>query len=137
MAGSRTPRHVIAAALARRSLTSGGSAKLSIEIAAYLLSERRAGELESIMRDIMQYRADQGIVEVVAVSAFPLSVEVRGDVDRQVRSLYPGVKEVIISERINPSVVAGVRLEFANQQLDTTVRNKLNTFKQATASVGR
>ena len=137
MAGHKTPRHEIAAALARRTLHTGISNKLGDEIAAYLLSERRTGELESLIRDIIQYRADQGIVEVVAISAFALNAQVRSDIGREVRGLHPGVKAVIISERIDPSVVAGVRLEFANQQLDTSVRSKLNRFKQATASIGK
>jgi F0F1-type ATP synthase delta subunit len=131
----RIPRHVIAAALARRSLSGIDSQQFGHEIAAYLLAERRSGELDSLVRDIMQYRADNGIVEVTAVSAFPLNDQVRSDITAQTREIYPEAREIIISHRHDDSVVAGVRLEFPTQQLDLSVRNKLNRLKQLTADV--
>ncbi|GEM_PF-273684 len=131
----KQPRHEIAAAIARRSLSthSVSAAKdLGDEIAAYLLAERRTGDLESLLRDIIQYRADHGIVEVIAVSAFALSDKVRADITAEVRKLQPDAKEIIISHRLDSSVVSGVRLEFANQQLDMSARSKLNKLKQLT-----
>lgn len=133
----KQPRHEIAAALARRSLrTSDGAeaTKLAEEIAAYLLDARRTGELESLMRDILQYRADHGIVEVVAVSAFDLSTNVRKDIEAEVRRLYPDANEIIVSHRLDSTIISGVRLDFANQQLDLSVRSKLNKLKQLTGA---
>ncbi|HEX8182215.1 MAG TPA: F0F1 ATP synthase subunit delta [Candidatus Saccharimonadales bacterium] len=129
----KTPRHTIARALAKQSLTVSDFDSFSSEIAAYLLSERRVGELDSIMRDIMQYRADHGIVEVSTIGAYELDDAVRADITNEVQALYPDAEQVIISHRIDTSVVGGVRLEFANQQLDLSVRNKLNRLKQLTA----
>lgn len=130
----KLPRHQIATALANRSLGSFDSKEFSEEIAAYLLSERRTGELDSLLRDIMQYRADNGIVEVIAVSAFALSDKARADITAQVKKLYPEATQIIVTERRDESVVAGVKLEFANQQLDLSIRNKLNRLKQLTAA---
>lgn len=138
----KMPRHEIAAAiveiLSRRASGStpdstGDLHKFGEELAAYLLQEHRAGELDSLLRDVMQYRADEGIVEVVAVSAFPLSDSVRSDIETEVRKLYPQASEVIISHRLDDSIIGGVRLEFANQQLDLSIRNKLNQLKQLTS----
>ena len=130
----KLPRHELAAALARRSLATKKPKELAAEIAAFLLHERRVGELDSIMRDVMQYRADNGIVEVVAASAFPLSPATRGDIEAEIKRAYPAAKEVVISPRLDESVVAGVRLTLANQQLDLSIRNKLNKLKQLTAA---
>lgn len=129
----KTPRHQIAATLARRTLRADSRPKLALEIAAYLLAERRTSELGSLVRDMMQYRADQGVVEVSVVSARPLSTAVRADVTAKAKMLYPGATEVIIADKHDPSVIGGVRLELPNQQLDLTVRAKLNRFKQLTA----
>jgi F0F1-type ATP synthase delta subunit len=142
----KQPRHEIAAAIARRSLAvSGGAAdargtdrasgqSLAVETAAYLIDAHRTSELESLLRDVMQYRADHGIVEVIAVSAFPLNEKVHDDISAEVRKLYPGSKEIIVSHRLDSTVVSGVRLEFANQLLDLSVRNKLNKLKQLTGA---
>lgn len=133
----KTPRHQVAAALAQRSLGSINEPKFAEEIAAYLLAERRTSELNSLLRDVMQYRADKGIVEVTAHSAHPLTAGVRADIDKQIRTLYTTAKTVIITERHDPSVVGGIRLELANQQLDLTVRAKLNRFKQLTSQTSQ
>lgn len=136
----KQPRREIAAAVAQRSLTAKSVKSLhdlSEEVAAYLMSERRLGDFESLMRDIIEYRARQGIVEVMAVSAFPLSDNVREDITAEVHRLYPKAREIIISHRLDSTVVSGVRLEFANQQLDLSVRNKLNKLRQLTASPGK
>jgi F-type H+-transporting ATPase subunit delta len=109
-------------------------ANLPKELAAYLISERRTHELNSLLRDLEQYRADQnGIVEVNAVSAHDLTAAVRADIERTIRAAYPAAKQIMIHETIDADVVGGIRLELANQQLDTTVRTKLNRFKQLTA----
>jgi F0F1-type ATP synthase delta subunit len=130
----KTPRHQVAALLTQRSLAPSVKAReLSYSIAAYLLDTGRTGELEPLMRDMMQDRADEGVVEVTVVSARELTVSVRDDLEQLVRKLYPQVKHVIISERRDPSIIGGVRLEFANQQLDLSVRGRLNRFKQLTA----
>jgi F0F1-type ATP synthase delta subunit len=129
----KTPRHVIAAALAQRSLGNVNTPKFATEIAAYLLGERRTSELDSLLRDIMQYRADNGIVEVIAISAHPLTAQINTDIEQQMRELYPNAKQIIITPEHDATAVGGIRLELANQQLDLTVRNKLNLFKQLTA----
>ncbi len=130
----KIPRHKVAAVLAKRSLGTINAAQFGHEIAAYLLSDGRVHELDSLMRDIMQYRADQGTLEVIATSAHPLNDIVRADIRTQIRELYPAAKNIIISEQSDENIIGGVKLELANQQLDVSVRAKLNQFKQLTTS---
>ena len=129
----KTPRLQIAAALAQRSLSVKSESAFANEIAAYLMTERRTNDLDSLMRDVMQYRADHGIVEVSALSAHPVTTGVKADIEKQVKTLYPDAKQVLVNEVHDASVVGGVRLELANQQLDLSVRAKLNRFKQLTS----
>jgi F-type H+-transporting ATPase subunit delta len=126
------PRHQLATILAQQSLQSTSVLQFSQEIAAYLLVENRVGQLDSLLRDIMQYRADHGIVEVLASSAHPLTGLVRADIASQIRRQYPSATQIIISEQLDPTIIGGVRLELANEQLDLSVRSKLNHFKQLT-----
>lgn len=127
----KTPRRKIASLLAERSLKSGADAgKLSREIAAYLLQTGRTGELSSLLRDVQQIRAEHGIVEVMAATAHELSAAARKDIEAYIRQLYPDAQQIIISEVRDADVIGGVRLELANQQLDLSVRGKLNRFKQ-------
>jgi F0F1-type ATP synthase delta subunit len=130
----KTPRSQIAPVVADLILRPDADAKqLSQEIAAYLLDENRTNELDSLMRDIIACRADKGTVEITAVSAHALPQGVEQDIEKLVREHFPGVKEIIINERIDADAVGGVRLELVGQQLDMTIRSKLNRFKELTA----
>lgn len=127
MKASRTR---IAHVVADRTLKHGVSRRLSRELAAYLLTERRTGELDSLLRDVQADWAEAGHVEVIAASAFPLTANVRADITKCVKAIYPKAREVIINEARDPEVVGGVRLSLPDRQLDLSIRTKLNRFKQ-------
>lgn len=131
---SKLSRSNLAAVIGEQSLKTKSTRELSREIAAYLLEQGRVAELESLLRDVMQYRADRGIVEVIASSAHPLTAEVKTKIQRETRKLYPQAKQIIISPEQDDDLVGGVRLEFANEQLDLTIRATLNRFKQLTTA---
>lgn len=131
----KTPRHQIASVLAEKSLHGGFKpGDFSRSVAAYLLDTGRTGELNSLLRDVMQKRAGCGIVEVAAVSAHKLSDSVKEEILGLIKEIRPEAKQIIISEVHDPELIGGVRLELPNQQLDLTVRGKLNRFKQLTMS---
>ena len=132
----KVSRTRLAAIIAERSLQNAGARQLAREIAAYLLEEGRSSELDSILRDVLQYRTDHGIVEAIGVSAQPLSDQVRHDIESVLRELYPSAQKFIISEAHDATVIGGVKIVLANQQLDLSVRFKLNRFRQLTAAPG-
>ncbi|MEX2014732.1 MAG: F0F1 ATP synthase subunit delta [Candidatus Saccharimonadales bacterium] len=106
---------------------------LSKKLAAYLIETGKTSELNSLSRDIMQIRKSQdGIVELTAISAHKLSAPQIDEIEKTVGRISPNAKEIIINERIDESVVGGVRLEFANHLLDLSVSAKLNKLKQLT-----
>lgn len=126
----RVARTRIAHAIADRTLKQGASKRLSRELAAYLLTERRTGELDSLLRDIQADWAEAGYVEVIARSAFPLNGAVRNDITKEIKTVYPNSKQIVINEVHDPEVIGGVRLTLADRQLDLSIRTKLNKFKQ-------
>lgn len=128
----KTPRTTVARIITDK-LGKQPAKQLSREVAAYLLEDNRVGELDSLLRDVQQQRADAGMVEAIAVSAHPLTDKVRSDIKAQVKVAMPSAKSIIISERLDPDVVGGVKIELANQQLDLSIRSKLNKFKQLIA----
>jgi F0F1-type ATP synthase delta subunit len=107
--------------------------KLADEVAGYLLGENRTGELDSIVRDLVDYRAEHGIVEVNAVSAHQITESALKEVRQNVRKLYPNAHQIIINQRLDGEQIGGVRLEFPGRQLDLSLRAKINEFKQLTA----
>lgn len=102
-------------------------------IASYLLQTGGTAGLQPLMRDVMQLRMQQGIVEVVAVTAHALTDANKHDIETQVRALHPNAKQIIIAEQIDASMIGGIRLDFPDAQLDSTVHHSLRTLKQLTA----
>ena len=119
----------IADVVANDSMKKGFSETEARSIAAYLLSNRRTAELDSLLRDIRGAWAEHGFVEVTATCAHGLSETVQQDITAEVRKLYPTAKEIVIVEKHDPSIVGGVRIEFANRQLDLSIEAELNKFK--------
>jgi F0F1-type ATP synthase delta subunit len=126
----------IAQAIADKTLKQCASKRYSREVAAYLLSERRTGQLDSIMRDVQGDWAKAGFVEVIASSEHPLTAATKKDITKRIKRLYPKAKRIIVTEVHDPAVIGGVRLNLADQQLDLSVQAKLNQFKQLTTSPG-
>lgn len=106
--------------------------KFAHEVASYLLDENRTGELDSLARDLIGYRAAGGVVEVSAVSAHELNEAALKEVRQKVKQLYPKAQRIFINQRLDADQIGGVRLEFPDQQLDLSLRGKLNKFKQLT-----
>lgn len=128
----KTPRLRIASTIASQTLKNGASKRYAQEVAAYLLAEGRVGELDSLLRDIREDWAKQGYVEVLAYSAHPLTAEIKADIAKRLRALYPTATSVVVTEVLDQSVIGGVQIRLANQQLDLSIEAKLNKFKQLT-----
>lgn len=121
---SKTSTSQIATAILNMSKSSG-SKKLSSQIAAYLVKERRSEDLDQIMREVKRQReAKDGIVEADLWAAFPAS----SDEIKHIMKLID-VDKYIINKIEDKEMVGGVRVEASGKSLDLTVRNRLNQLK--------
>lgn len=129
----KAPRNAVAKVINQK-LDASDSKKAAQDIAGYLLAEKRIGELDSLMRDIQQLRADQGTLEVNALSAHKLDKQSLDEIKTLLNKKFPRTKKIIINKILDEDVVGGVRLVLANEQLDLSIRYKLSKFKQLTTS---
>lgn len=125
-------RTKVAQLIASKTLRDGISESFSQSIAAYLLAERRITELDSLLRDIQGDWAQDGYVEVIVSSVHPLNDTLRQNITKTVQTLYPSAQKIIITERRDETIRGGLRLNFADAQLDLSIAAKLNKFKQLT-----
>lgn len=119
----------IAGIVARQSLGGEFGRQQARALAAYLLEERRTGEMNSLLREVQAAWAEEGTIEVIATSARPLTESVEADIEREVRRIYPHAKRILISQQLDPSVIGGVRLSFVDYQLDLTIAGEVQKFK--------
>ena len=71
-----------------------------------------------------RFNADHGILEATAVTAAPLRPELREKLTLRLADLTG--KRVDLRNRVDPSVLGGIRLEYEGKSLDGTVRQRLD-----------
>lgn len=104
--------------------------KISQTVAAYLIESNRTSEVNSLIRDCIDMRAkNEGIVELDATTAFPISAEQEAQIKKLAKSIFDNVNQVIIHKNVDKKVIGGINLSFANENLDLTVRAKLNKLR--------
>lgn len=122
----------ISKVIAEKTLVKFDQKALAEEIAAYLIAEGRTDELDSIIRDVIDYRTQAGIAEADITSAHPISDEQTNDLKKLIKTIEPKTTDIILNQMNDSSLIGGLKLNLANKQLDMTIRAKLNQFKQMT-----
>lgn len=105
-------------------------AKLARELAAILIVSRRQSQAELLADDIgweLERRGQAANAQVI--SARSLSEQIRKDITAHVKKAAQ-VKEVIINQAVDPSVLGGIRIDTAAHSWDKTLRRKLTEIKE-------
>lgn len=99
-----------------------------------LCEEDLLGELSGCLEAYReQYNADHGIIEATVTSAVPLSAEER---EKLLATLQAKTgKTIRLTEKTDPSVLGGLRLDLAGERLDGTVQRRLELLRDDIANV--
>lgn len=101
---------------------------ITANIAGYLVAERRVDEAELIVRETEAALAAQGVLVADLTSAAGLSDESRAAIEKFL-GVSMNAKRVAFREQTDPGVIGGIRVEAAGQQLDATLKTRLNKLK--------
>ena len=99
-----------------------------------LCEEDLLGELSGCLDAYRErYNADHGILEATVVSAIPLS-------DAERRKLLDKLQEktgkvIRLTEKVDPSILGGLRLDLAGERLDGTVLRRLELLRDDIVNV--
>ena len=95
-----------------------------------ILVER--GHLDCFRDCFVRYRAryaqDHGIMQATAVTAKPLSLPMLDKLSKRLSELTG--QKIELDNRVDPSVLGGVRLEYNGRQLDGTLRQRLDGIEK-------
>ncbi len=75
------------------------------------------------------YDKDNGILKVTAVSAVPLTEEQISAIASKLRLKVEGTKQVIITNKTDPSILGGLILRYAGKQEDASLSLQLKTIR--------
>jgi|GEM_PF-1112966 ATP synthase F1 delta subunit len=120
-------RKDLAQALLDIVVASDDTTKTIDQIAAYLVTEGRAAELDALLRDMEDIQlATNDLQEVQTSSAHSLSA----DVKRAIESLFDA-EHVRLHESIDKQLVGGVRVRSKDTVMDLSIRTQLNRLKHS------
>ena len=123
-------RRQLAGYAADRLLDKARPSKVAQELAAILIASRRQNQAELLAEDIGWELERRGqAANAAVVSARGLSEQLRKDITAHIKKAA-GVKQVIINEAVDPSVLGGVRIDTAAHSWDKTLRRKLTDIKE-------
>lgn len=129
---SKEPRAIIAEAIARELENSTDTTHVASSVAAYLVSEGRESDLDSIMRDVMRIRRQNGTLEVDVQTTHDQDAAVLTELVEMIQGEFPNANQLVVDTTRHPELIGGVRITTADEQLDLSVRGKLDTFKRLT-----
>lgn len=99
-----------------------------------LCEEDLLGELSGCLEAFRErYNADHGIVEATVTSAVPLSAEEREKLLARLQAKTG--KSIHLTEKTDPAVLGGLRLDLAGERLDGTVQRRLELLRDDIANV--
>ena len=114
---------------AARQLSDGASQKtVALQLAAYLIQNRRTNELGVIVRDIAAYLTEYGHVTGTVTSAHELSAATLKAIKAYAQE-KTGAKDITLDTVIDEAVLGGVKLELPGLELDTTIAHQLTLLK--------
>lgn len=99
-----------------------------------LCEEGLLGELSGCLDAYRErYNSDHGIMEATVISAVPLSAEEREKLLAKLQAKTG--KTICLTEKTDPSVLGGLRLELLGERLDGTVQRRLELLRDDIANV--
>ena len=114
----------------KRVLTSifkSSTSALTVEFLSLLASRGRESILPAISEAFLeQYRTHKGIIKAEIISAVALSNESRKEL---VSALSATGSSIDLTEKVDPSLIGGLRVKVGDQLIDASLRRKLNELK--------
>lgn len=94
-----------------------------------IATKRREGYIDDIARSFDdQFKAYKGITKAIITTAVPLDSSTRKKVMEMIKEKAKG--EVELTEKIDKSLIGGFVLTVNDQQVDTSIKRKLNDLRK-------
>lgn len=105
-----------------------GNNRVVDEIAAYLLTAHRTREVELLVRDIESALARRGVLVAHVTSARALGESAKASLEDLLTRTFDA-RQLHLDEAVQPELLGGIKVAAADQELDTTIRRRLNQLK--------
>lgn len=102
---------------------------IASQVASYLIDTKQTLKLDPLMRDVMSARELAGTYELDVTSAHELSQLQLGEIKAYIKAHFANCKHVTIHQKVDPTLLGGIRIESANYLIDRSLKSQLNHIK--------
>ncbi len=108
--------------------------KTSFDFLCVVADKKRIRYLSKIIESFNAlYNDENNILEVTAITTVPLSETLRKKLINKLESVSK--KKIVLSERIDKSIIGGIVLEYNNTQIQGSIKHRLDELRDRINSV--
>lgn len=108
--------------------------KTSFDFLCVVSDKKRIKYLQKIIESFNAlYNDEKNILEVTAITTIPLSDNLREKLIKKLEDISK--KTIVLTERIDKSIIGGIVLEYSNTQIQGSIRNRLDELRARINSV--
>ncbi|MBQ8965733.1 ATP synthase F1 subunit delta [Ruminococcus sp.] len=101
---------------------------LLLDFLCLVTEKNRADRLEEIYAEFRRmYNDEKNILEVTAVTAVPLSAELRKRLTDKLGKTTG--RSIVLTEQVDKSIIGGMIVRYGNTELDSSVKTRLDDLK--------
>lgn len=104
--------------------------KLTLRNFAELLARHnKLGMFKSIIKEYVRiYNKEEKMADVFVTSAYALDAKTKEDIIELVKNIK-SVRQAEIEQKIDPNIIGGLKINFDDYQIDTSIKRKLQLIK--------
>jgi F-type H+-transporting ATPase subunit O len=103
----------------------------TLNLMTTLAGNARLSELDKITSTYVELmKAKRGQVEAVIISSEPLSKQQTDAVASAMKSQVPAGKQVVLSTKVDPTILGGLQVQIGDQFLDLSVASKIDEISR-------
>ena len=101
------------------------------QVAGYLVANGRSKEVDLVLREIESRLEKNGRTVARVTSARKLQADEQKNVIQMLKSRDSKIKSVEVINEVDPSVLGGVVVRTPGEEVDVSIRSRLNRMKRA------
>jgi F-type H+-transporting ATPase subunit delta len=124
-------RRTLARYAADQLLANQSPKKVAEQLGAVLVASKRAGQAGQLIEDIAYELENRGVMALAEIaSATKLDDKLKAELEKFIKKAA-AVDQVEIEERVDESLIGGVRIETAKRSFDQTIKRRLTDIREA------
>lgn len=124
-------RRTLARYAADQLLANQSPKKVAEQLGAVLVASKRAGQAGQLIEDIAYELENRGVMALAEIaSATKLDDKLKVELEKFIKKAA-AVDQVEIEERVDESLIGGVRIETAKRSFDQTIKRRLTDIREA------